>query len=264
MTSAMTCEQFQALLPRLLDDEIEVSGEMQTHLDGCAACRALVADLRTIEAGAAALPLLEPRRDLWSGIADRIEAPVVPLGGDNRSSGGRRQISWRVAGMAAAALVVVTTAITYQVTRRVQSSAPIVVASNPTIPIAQTPETVTVERPAEGSTSSATTKQASNGASENRNPAPARVVLANNVAARVDYDREILRLRAIVDSGRTRLDPATVALLERNLTIIDSAIVQCRNALARDPASKFLIESLSNAYQTKVKLLRIAAAASAG
>jgi hypothetical protein len=32
----------------------------------------------------------------------------------------------------------------------------------------------------------------------------------------------------------------------------------------QDPASEFLIESLNNSYQTKVKLLRIAAAASKG
>src|SRR5207244_2949244 len=33
-------------------------------------------------------------------------------------------------------------------------------------------------------------------------------------AAKVVYDREITRLRAIVDSGRSKLDPATVALLD--------------------------------------------------
>jgi hypothetical protein len=80
-------------------------------------------------------------------------------------------------------------------------------------------------------------------------------------AAKAVYDREINRLRAIVDSGRHKLDPATVALLDRNLRIIDTAIEQCNTALQRDSSSTFLIESLNNAYQTKVKLLRIAAAA---
>ena len=80
-------------------------------------------------------------------------------------------------------------------------------------------------------------------------------------AAKVVYDREIGRLRAIVDSGRHKLDPATVAILDRNLRVIDLAIEQCNEALARDSSSTFLIESLNNAYQTKVKLLRIAAAA---
>jgi hypothetical protein len=80
-------------------------------------------------------------------------------------------------------------------------------------------------------------------------------------AAKAVYDREISRLRAIVDSGRTRLDPATVALLDRNLRIIDTAIAQCNQALQHDSTSTFLIESLNNVYQTKVKLLRLAAAA---
>jgi hypothetical protein len=103
---------------------------------------------------------------------------------------------------------------------------------------------------------------ASNRPTVRTSPSPARVVLVSAAKEKVNYDREIVRLRAIVDSGRTRLDPATVALLERNLRIIDSAIVQCQNALARDPASNFLIESLNHAYESKVKLLHIAAVAS--
>jgi hypothetical protein len=254
MTTAMTCQQFAELVPRLLDEEIEMSAAARAHIDGCGVCRSLVADLRAIQAGAAALPPLEPERDLWSGIAARIEAPVVPLAGDTLSPPGRRQVSWRVAGIAAAILVVTTTAITYRVMRRIQPT--------PTL-IAGTPDEtrIAVTAPLVGTKP---TPAAGQQAAAKRTPAPARVVLASNASAKVDYDREIMRLRAIVDSGRTRLDPATVALLDRNLRIIDTAIVQCRGALAKDPASSFLIESLNSAYQTKVKLLRIAAAASAG
>jgi hypothetical protein len=79
--------------------------------------------------------------------------------------------------------------------------------------------------------------------------------------AKAVYDREISRLQAIVDSGRSKLDPGTVAKLDRNLRIIDAAIEQCNQALLRDSTSAFLIESLNNVYQTKVKVLRIAAAA---
>ena len=169
----------------------------------------------------------------------------------------RGRITWQAAAIAATILVAATSAITYRVARQTPQAATRIAATTETVPSgadSQRTSTAPVAPVAPVANNLATVRPS---------PAPSRVVLASNAAARVDYDREILRLRAVVDSGRTRLDPATVALLERNLRVIDSAIVQCRDALAKDPASHFLIESLNNAYQTKVKLLKIAAAASA-
>ncbi len=256
--NTMTCQEFEELVPRLLDGEIEMSAAARLHIDACAACRALLADLRTIQSGAAALPLLEPKRDLWSGIASRIEAPVVSLAGEQRARSEHRQITWRAAAIAAAILVAVTTTLTYRLARReAQPATTVAVATKKTVPPAAAPA-----RPSPATPMTAPVANTPPRVSRSAAPSPTRVVLASNTTPKVEYDREILKLRAIVDSGRTRLDPATVALLERNLKVIDSAIVQCRDALARDPASSFLIESLNNAYQTKVKLLRIAAAAS--
>jgi hypothetical protein len=280
--NAMTCQQFEELIPRLLDGDVEMSADMRAHdacapearahMAGCASCRSLLADLKTIQAGAATLPALEPQRDLWSGIAARIEAPVVPMGGAGVSRLGQRQLSWRVASIAAAILVVTTTTITYEMTRRIQPT-PVLIGGVPgeTTP----PVAVAVQTPADRQqppareaapnrplTANVEVAAARNPTPVRTSPSPSRVVLINNAGAKVDYDREVIRLRAILDSGRARLDPATVALLERNLRIIDSAIVQCQNALARDPASNFLIESLNHAYESKVKLLHIAAVAS--
>jgi len=74
------------------------------------------------------------------------------------------------------------------------------------------------------------------------------------------YDTEIAGLRTIVDSRRSHLDSATVAVIEKNLVVIDSAIAQCKSALTKDPASRFLMQSLSQSLDTKVQLLRTAAA----
>ena len=52
---------------------------VEAHVASCVRCTALVRDLERIRAGAGELPELTPSRDLWSGIADRIETPVVPL-----------------------------------------------------------------------------------------------------------------------------------------------------------------------------------------
>jgi hypothetical protein len=72
------------------------------------------------------------------------------------------------------------------------------------------------------------------------------------------YSSEIARLRTLVNQRRSQLDPVTISVIERNLKVIDDAIAQCRLALAKDPASRFLMESLNSALETKVELLRTA------
>src|SRR5437867_5578016 len=93
-----------------------------------------------------------------------------------------------------------------------------------------------------------------------RLPRPAVGLVSNRrPTAEQVYDNEIGRLRAIVERRRAQLDPVTISLVERNLKVIDDAIAQCRSALAKDPASRFLMESLNNALENKVELLRTAA-----
>jgi len=75
----------------------------------------------------------------------------------------------------------------------------------------------------------------------------------------VIYGKEIALLQKIVSQRRTQLDPSTVAIIEKNLEIIDAAIAQSRAALARDPASMMLSEQLTHALDKKVELLRTAA-----
>jgi hypothetical protein len=87
-------------------------------------------------------------------------------------------------------------------------------------------------------------------------PTEVQLVLAKLTA---DYDREIARLRTLIEQRRNQLDPATVAVIEKNLLVIDTAVEDCKKAIARDPASRFLIESLNQSLQTKVELMRTAA-----
>ena len=85
------------------------------------------------------------------------------------------------------------------------------------------------------------------------------MLAATRTATDKKYDSEIARLRVIVGQRRSQLDSTLVAVLERNLEVIDGAIAQCRDALRKDPNSRFLIESLNDALDTKVRLLRMAA-----
>ena len=73
------------------------------------------------------------------------------------------------------------------------------------------------------------------------------------------FATEIRKLRKIVRDRRSQLDPKTVAVLEQSIAVIDSAIVQSRAALAKDPASGFLATQLNHSLEKKVELLRTAA-----
>jgi hypothetical protein len=73
------------------------------------------------------------------------------------------------------------------------------------------------------------------------------------------YGKEIEMLQAIVKQRKTQLDSSTVAIIQRNLDIIDAAIAQSRAALSADPASRMLGQQLTHALDKKVELLRTAA-----
>src|SRR5512142_711124 len=95
MTNPMTCDQFADQLAEYLEGDVDATTRvaMETHASSCAECGALLADLRTLQVDAGKLPELTPKRDLWAGIAARIETPVVELKNDRtveRWSGGTK------------------------------------------------------------------------------------------------------------------------------------------------------------------------------
>jgi hypothetical protein len=63
----------------------------------------------------------------------------------------------------------------------------------------------------------------------------------------------------VLDAGRDRLDPRTVSVLEKNLTVIDSAVAEAQRAVAADPANAYLNSHLVRTLRRKVELLRQAA-----
>lgn len=212
-----------------------------------------------------------PERDLWAGITQRIEAPVLrlPVAPGVRPARGRGAIRWlTIAPLVAAAvlLAVLSSGITYVLTRRGAA----VEGMAPSTRAASTGATSDVGRgggPAGGLSNTPTEAAAP---TDPRSPSPApRSRLAghqitSDAASAVApgervYDAEIGELRELVDRRRDRLDSATVATIEQNLRVIDDAIRQARAALARDPASRFLGEQLDRVLSRKVELLRTAA-----
>ena len=220
------CEAFEATVSEYIDGTLDsdTKAVAAAHAAVCARCRSLVTELESVRAAAAALPVLHPSRDLWSGIHARIRSESASR--RPSSAVARAQSRWfgpqwanRYAAVAAA-LVVMSVGLTFTATKWWIGHNPTVVASGDTgraridtsAPLVATP--------------------VSNG-----DPATSEFL----------YDHQITALHQILQQRRTQLDPKTVAVLDRNLAIIDSAIVQSRAALAQDPASAFLAGQLDQA-----------------
>ncbi len=220
-TPMLTCDDTQALMPDLLDDTLVGPRRAQydAHVTGCDACRALARDLAAIRDDAAALPVLAPTRDLWAGIEARIETPVVSMNVKSRSTIGR----WttRQVAAAAAVLVAVTAGGTWMAATRATVLAPATVATAP------------------GTRTD--------------------LVSVADQKGIATYESEIAKLRGVLDARGSELDSGTVAVIRKNLALIDTAIAESKAALAADPASTFLADRLNYAYGTKLDLLRAAA-----
>ena len=70
------------------------------------------------------------------------------------------------------------------------------------------------------------------------------------------FDRAVEDLLKVLAEAKGRLNPRTVAAIERNLRTIDRAIADARSALERDPADPFLTSHLADQRRVKLTLLR--------
>ena len=267
MTSSnMTCEAFDTALPDYLEGTLDDSrrASVERHLGECVRCTSLLRDIENISKQAAALPDMAPSRDLWQGIEARIAAPVIPLAA--RPERQRRSVpAWM--GVAAAALIVSTAGITYTLTARSFGAAP--TPANPRVNASdsQTHAAIGTTSTSPADVSVPGTQSAPTGSPAKTNVPDRSILPANLVKATASdrahsdqvYGREIDMLQNIVSQRRTQLDSSTVAIIEKNLKIIDGAIEQSRAALAKDPASRMLDQQLTHALDKKVELLRTAA-----
>lgn len=94
-----------------------------------------------------------------------------------------------------------------------------------------------------------------------RSAPPPAVRSADAVASiELDYASAATELGAALVQARTRLAPATVATIERNLAVIDSALAESRRALAGDPGNAALEYLVLASWRQKVDFLRRATA----
>jgi anti-sigma factor RsiW len=235
----MTHQQTLELLDDYVGGELPPREErdVRRHLMQCDECRAEELALRALLDEAAALPeSLDPPGDLWQGIAPRLEsrtaAPAAPAErlDEVRVIGPRpvRPLPWWMLAAASVALVVTTSFATLRFAGAGDGDGD---ADRAVLPAQQ----AQAPAPAAGGTPTA---------------------LASFAPAEQEYEKAIGDLQTVLQQHRQQLAPETVATLEANLRIIDQAIQESREALAKDPNSPKLTRMLTDAYGAKLNVLR--------
>lgn len=110
----MNCEQFQRILPQIIEGG--GSAEEEAHLRSCEACSELVSDLRYIaEQAKLLLPLHDPNPRVWSNIQESlVREGLVREGGmslaGQKTAPSKKKKSWTTSGLMLAAMAVLTLA----------------------------------------------------------------------------------------------------------------------------------------------------------
>jgi hypothetical protein len=234
MTMQPRNDDWTGRLSEYLDGELtpDERDAIERHLAGCDACAATLEELRRVVERARSLPPRAPAADLWGGIAERIDARpaidarIVPL----RARAPRR-FSFTLPQLAAASvlLAVVSGGIAWKLHTPPATETP---AVGHVAPDAQTVPDAPTD--------------------------PTRVEPVS--LADAEYDSAVADLQRALRNGRGHLDPATIAIVEQNLKIIDRAIDQARQAVIDDPGNSYLTSHLVETRRKKLDLLRRAAA----
>ncbi|HAK56432.1 MAG TPA: hypothetical protein DCP38_13285 [Acidobacteria bacterium] len=224
--AAMSCAQFEDAIGELVDSTLDPSARdaLNRHLEGCAACRALVDDFRELRVRAAELPRQIPPNRVWSSIAAALDDDADA--GSAATRGGVagewwRQASWR--GLAAAAVIVIVAGTAVWMLPDVQPP------NDATAPIAADAE------------------------------AAETIIESVEVELRLaeeHYENAISGLEQIATFDEEWLDPDVSATFEKNLGVIDQAIAESRAALRDEPTNQVARESLFDVMWRKVTLLQ--------
>jgi hypothetical protein len=214
------------VIKHLLDDYVtgdlteDARAPVAEHIAACDLCRSELESLQAIVVRARELPRsVDPPAEAWAGIRSAIardESAVREPASPARFGKGHLYLT--AAAVVLAAVLSSAGTAWYLSARNPAGDLPAATAVNPS---SETPATLA-----------------------------AFTIEENN------YLRTASRLQDLLDQQEGSLAPETVAQLRASLHAIDDAIIEARNALARDPANKLLVEMLSSSYRQKVDLLR--------
>ena len=214
----MQCEDLNEALVDLVDGRLDGAEQrsVERHLEACANCRALVEDMRSIRAAAFMLDRHEPKAETWS----KLQAAIAHNPNTAPSEIRNRLPVWLAA---AAALILATGIGVWPLLNRAAA-------------------------PHDDTAPSASASDAP--------PATVESVTAEFEAAEKHYQKAIDDLQTIANKDTGELDPQVAAVLQKNLTVIDQAITESRDALKAQPANQTAQSGLFDALRTKVALLQ--------
>ena len=223
----MYCKQYRDVIQELVDGTLGPvrRAELQTHLDQCDDCRALVADLKKIREAAASFEHPAPPDRVWMQIAGRLhqEGRVTSMPVVSKP----RILPWLALAATLFLAVGASIYVLYPLrTQRVSQG---------------TAELKTPAADAGSNASAADTVQS----------------IADDLqAAEERYQSAIDKLQRAADLNDGTIDKETAAVLQKNLQVINGAISESRAALQTDPQSAPARESLYEAIRQKVTLLQ--------
>jgi hypothetical protein len=217
----MTCRDYSEAIAEFVDGGLDPARqrELERHVEGCPACRSLVADLKSIQAAAFTLDRRELPPHLLPALKVRLAHEPLP------SARGRllafpqsraAMVAWMAA---AAALLVMTTAGLWSVIQpggRQESEQAETVSSDPSVASVQ----------------------------------------AELQAATKHYENAIQQLEQIAKTDNDALDPQVAAVFQKGMQEIDQAIDEKRAALLEQPTNADVQEGLFDAMRSKVALLQ--------
>ena len=216
----MNCEDLNEALVDLVDGRLDGADQrnVERHLEACANCRALVEDMRSIRAAAFMLDRHEPKAATWSALQAAIAAEPASKGRLLDMRLGRRSLPIWLG--AAAALILATMIGVWPLLNRAPA-------------------------PHDDAATAADVA-----------PATVESVTAEFEAAEKHYQKAIDDLQTIANKDTGELDPQVAAVLQKNLTVIDQAITESRDALKAQPSNSSAQNGLFDALRTKVALLQ--------
>jgi anti-sigma factor RsiW len=226
----MTCPDADSLLHDALDGPLPPAdaAALAGHLETCAACRDVEADLALLRDATRALDRPVVPAQVWTRLSSQLEREgLIAPASASAATPARRPwhgYAWMV--LAASLLAAVGAALLWRAGDRM----------TPSIPNAAAPR-----QPVPG------------------NASDPRAVEAIEIELRLaaeHYEKAITALEGVAAEDRTRIDPAVAQVVERNLRLIDTAIADSRQALQGQPGSLVAQASLFDAYRQKVALLQ--------
>ena len=218
----MGCSDYSEAIAEFVDGALDPARqrELERHVEGCAACRSLVADLKSIQAAAFTLDRRELPPHILPALKARLEREPLPAARGRLLAFPHSRAATVAWIAAAAALLLITTAGIWSVL--------------------QSPHQRDEQQ------TQATASQ---------DPSVESVQLELQEATR-HYETAIQQLEQIAKSDKNALDPQVAAVFQKNMQVIDQAIDESRAALRTQPASADVQEGLFDAMRSKVALLQ--------